>query len=267
MAITSALRRLRRALSNLLALETRQLTEVTPGEIAIEASWQMALEPTLSDLYWWPLRNGLQEAPEDDDGLYAWLVAAYRQQGATERLQRVMQRYQVSAVNVGGAAGLDLLGLGGEFALSNSGFLAELDAWAIEMTTVGGEMSLIDTTIDQLRRDIPAARADAQNTISVLAALIARRVAHRAPLIAETEVSRGFARGLNWTYRRNRVRQQVFMTRAGACVRICAPLHGTIMDVDNVPLGLLIPLHTSCRCYYEAVTDGWEAPEEVWRGE
>lgn len=47
-------------------LATRALNEVTPEELALEAQWQAELEPVLRDLYWWPLRNGLEGLPTDE---------------------------------------------------------------------------------------------------------------------------------------------------------------------------------------------------------
>lgn len=260
--------RLHRALDGLLSVESRQLDELTPAEILLESQWRTELEPVLSDLYWWPLRNGLEQAPEDEDDLLEWLLLAFLVSGSTTALRSLLRRYQGRGANIGGATGLDLLGIGGGFNLTNRRYLDILDSHATTLTTAGTDLSLIDTTVNHLAQWIPAARASAQSTLLVLGRSIAAWSIVRSANIAVTELSRVFAQGLNWTYSRNGVEQQVFTTRLDGrvCPR-CAPLHGRIMPVNAIPLELLVPIHGGCRCYYMAVTEGWERPANVWRGE
>lgn len=265
-AFAAGLTRLHTALSGLLAVEARRLDEVTPEEIALDTQWTSELNPVLTDLYWWPLRNGVQSAPEDEDDLKEWLLAAFLL-GGTSQLRNLLKRYQRRGVNLGGRIGLDLLGIGGGFDLRNRGYLDVLDEHAEQLTAPGTEMSLIDTTINHLAVGIPLARADAANTVQVLQRFITQWAAMRSVLIAVTERSWGFARGLNWSYRENQIQWQIFNTRGHGCPRICTPLDGTRMPVDNIPPELWIPKHASCDCVYTAVTEGWERPTQIWRGE
>lgn len=257
---------MRQSLNGLLAVEVRNLDELTPAEVALDAQWQRAIEPVLADLYWWPLRNGLSEAPEDEDELRTWLDGKYNDE-AVAALLLLLLLNQRRAVNIGGRVGLELIGIGGDFNLSNAELLAILDEHAHSLVTAGTEFSLIDTTINDLVRGIPAARQAATNTLTTLGNFIAGWAAVRSVAIAATEGARQFANGLNWVYGRNGIAQQIFRTRAGACVRICAPLEGMRMAVNSIPDYLRIPLHTHCRCYYQAVVDDWERPESIWRGE
>lgn len=263
-----SLARLRHALTGLLSVSTRQLEELTPAEVELDGQWQAALEPVLNDLYWWPFRNGLDDAPTNERDLRRWLKGKYNDDDAViAALLALLLLYQRRGVNIGGRVGLDLIGVGGSFNLTNTGYLGRLERQAESLTRQGTEFSLIDTTIDDLVRGIPAARQAESNTLLTLGGMIAGWVAVRSVLIAATEGARNFARGLNWTYSRNGIAEQIFRTRAGACVRYCQPLEGARMPVNNIPAGLRLPIHSNCRCFYEAVTEGWEQPATIWRGE
>lgn len=251
-------------------IEIRRLEQVTAAEQALDLSWTLALDPVLADLYWWPLRNGLEQVPEDEAELRQYIEEKYHDDDlAVIALLLLLIRYQRQAVNIGGHEGLKMLGFVGadaDFFLSNPALLDRLEEQAKSLATVNGEMSLIRTTIDHLISDIPAARASTGSTLITLGSMIAAHVITRSGLIAATENARSFAAGLNWVFDRNGVAEQEFVTRIGAC-RLCAPLHGRRMPVNNIPPELLIPIHANCRCSYSPVTDGWEQPETIWRGE
>lgn len=263
--------RLRRAYTGLLSIATRQLEELTPAEVELDGQWQTALEPALSDLYWWPLRNGLDDAPTGERELRRWLKQKYANEddnnAAIAALLALLLLYQRRGVNIGGRVGLDLIGVGGSFNLTNSTYLERLEATARSLTRQGTDLSLIDTTVEHLVQGIPAARESEANTLLTLGGMIAGWVAVRSVTIAATEGARVFARGLNWVYGRNDVAEQIFRTRAGACVRYCQPLEGRRMPVNNIPAELTLPRHVSCRCFYEPVTAGWQRPATIWRGE
>ncbi len=259
----------RRLDDTLLSTQIRQLESLTPAEIALELSWTTALDPVLTNLYWWPLRNGLEQAPTDPAELRRWLENQYHDDDdVVLALLLLLLLYQERAVNIGGREGLALLGVGGDFSLTNRRLLDRLETQARRLATVGGEMSLIRTTIDHLATDIPVARESANSTLLTLAGMITGHVLARSPLIAGTELARNFANGLSWVFGRNGIRRQIFTTRLDSAVcRICAPLHGREMDVNNIPSELIVPVHVGCRCVYVPVMSGWEAPETIWRGE
>jgi hypothetical protein len=265
------LSRLRFAYTGLLSVSTRQLEELTPAEVELDGQWQTALEPVLSDLYWWPLRNGLDDAPTNERELRRWLKQKYANEDGNNAviaaLLALLLLYQRRGVNIGGRVGLDLIGVGGSFNLTNAGYLNALEDHAASLTRQGTEFSLIDTTIEHLVTGIPAARAAATNTLLTLGTMIAGWVTVRSVLIAVTERSWGFARGLNWTYRENGIQMQIFNTRGHGCPKICTPLDGTRMPVNNIPPELWIPKHSGCDCVYTAVLDDWEQPATIWRGE
>lgn len=134
------------------------------------------------------------------------------------------------------------------------------------LTNVDGDMSLVDTTISHLTQAIPAAQGD--SPLTALGNLIAGWSLYRSGTIAVTELTRMVGNGLSWTFGRNAVEEQEFVTRedSAVCSR-CSVLHGRRMPVNNIPPDLLLPIHTGCRCAYRPVTDGWQQPANIWRGE
>ena len=265
-ALYRSLSRLHRAYDGLLA--TRSINEVTPEELALEAQWQAELEACLRDLYWWPLRNGLDGLPTDAAELEDRLRHDYDRDVAVAALLALLLRYQVRGVNVGGNMGLNLLGAPGHFTLTNQGYLAQLNSHAQMLTSANpnANMSLVNTTISHLTQAIPQALTTA-SPLTALGNLIAGWSLYRSGTIAVTELTRMVGNGLSWTFGRNGVEEQEFVTREDAAVcQRCAPLHGRRMSVNNIPPDLLIPIHGNCRCTYRPVTDGWQQPDMIWQG-
>lgn len=257
----TGLTKMQRAYDALLSVRE----QVTPAEIALGDQWQAELEPVLRDLYWHPFRNGLDQAPEDVDELRDWLGERFSDAAAVAILLALLLRYQLRSVNTGGAMALDMLGINATFRLTSAEYLALLDEHAIMLTSQGTEMSLIDTTIDNLAVGLPRARQSESNTLLTLGAMIAGWSLSRSGLIAVTEESRQVGNGLNWVFSENDVQWQVFMTRERAC-KLCSPLHGVRMRVNNIPPDLSIPIHGNCRCYYVPDLTGWTQPSTIWIG-
>ncbi len=265
-ALYRGLARLHNAYDGLLS--TRAINEVTPAELALETQWQHDLEPVLRDLYWYPLRNGLEALPTDEAELQQHLRHDYDHDVALAALLALLLRYQVRGVNVGGNMGLNLLGVNGHFALTHPGYLATLTSHAQTLTSVSpnANLSLVNTTSNQLSQAIPTALT-ATSPLTTLGNLITGWSLYRSSVIAVTELTRMVGNGLVWTYGQNGVDEQEFVTREDARVcQLCAPLHGQRMPVNNIPSNLLIPIHTSCRCMYRPVTQGWQPPTQIWRG-
>lgn len=261
-ALHRGLARMRRAFDGLLA--TRSLDSLTPAEVELEAQWQQELEPVLTDLYWYPLRNGVDAAPEQEGELRRWLRDHYKTAAAIAALLLLLKRYQVKASNTGGNMALDLLSLDGTFRLTNADYLAELDAQAEELTSLDTDLSLIDTTVDDLTTGIPAAREE-DNPLTAIGLMIAGWAAYRSDMIAATEESRQVNNGLNWTYRENKVEMQQFHAREDACP-ICLPHNGEIVPVDD-PGDIDPPIHPGCRCVWIPVLDNWTKPDDTWLGD
>lgn len=266
--IQRAILRVQQAINGLLAVESRARADsISPAEVSLETAWQKALEPALDDLYWQPFSNGLSSAPDDPEELTAWLRRRLRSGAAITALRDLLDRYSVRGVNIGGKIALDHMEVGGTFRLEDRDYLAEIAAHSETLTTLDSEMSLINTTVDDLVRGIPQARADEDNTLKVMAALIGGWSLSRSAAISVTETSRTVAMGLVWAYLRNDVRTIEFFTIGDelTCV-ICGPLDGLVVPVNRIPARATIPRHPYCRCRWEGKLDGWETPSHIWRG-
>jgi len=254
------------ALSNLIAIESRAVTMPKPSKMPMAVDMADDLTPVLTDWYWFPLRNGIDSAPQDEEELKPWLERQLEKPAAVAALLALLLRFHKRAVNYGGTIALELLELAGTFSLTNSAYLAALDDRGTMLTTVGSEISLIDTTVNDLAREIPAARKSNDNTLTVLGAYIAMKALSRSTGIATFEVPWGFANGLGWTYKENGLNRMMYDTNGEGCPQICAPLNGRMMDTDNVPDELSIPRHPNCDCIHTPVFINWEPPSTVWKG-
>lgn len=263
----TGLTRMRNAYDALLSIRE----QVTPAEMALSDQWQAALEPVLRDLYWWPFRNGFSQVPDTAGKLRTWLEDRYESEDAVRPLRTLLQRYQVRAATLGGQIALNDLGDDGTFRLTNAAYLTMLDDHAVVLTSQGTELSLIDTTVDDLVSGIIRANQSlrflADGIFDVVGSLIADWTLIRAGLIAITETTRQVAGSINQTLYQNDVLYQIFVTREDSRVcPLCAPLHGQRMPVRAIPSGLRIPIHGRCRCTYRAELLGWTLPDVVWRG-
>lgn len=259
--LAASLRRLDRA------LQVAQVRQVTEREAQLQIEWEYALQPILYDLYWTPLQQ-LEDAPEDDNDLEAWLLALLLGGLAYRQLVENIGMYLRWSADVGGSMALELLGMPGGFSLANEDVLGAIDQRRDRLTTPDSGLSLIDTTADHLTQSITQARLDEAAILATVGALVAGWVAVRSHLISITETSWGVATTQTETYKRNGVKRQKFTTREdGNVCPQCSPLNGMIVRVDNVPSAYSIPLHGGCRCMWTPVTDGWEPGESIWRGE
>jgi len=254
------------ALSGLIAIEARAVTMPKPSKMPMAVDMADELMPVLADLYWYPLRNGIDSAPEDEEELKSWLERQLETAAAVAALLALLLRFHKRAVNYGGTIALELLELAGTFSLTNADYLALIEERGTMLTTVGSEMSLIDTTVNDLAREIPAARNSAGSTVALLGAYIATKALSRSTGIATFEVPWGFNRGLEWTSKENGVKQMMYDVNGVGCQHICAPLHGIVMDIDNMPLVYQPPRHGGCDCILSPVLVGWVKPLTVWKG-
>lgn len=228
----------------------------------LDQRWQADMLPVMEDLYWHPLANGIDETPDNEDDLRAWLQRRYRDATVVAALLALLKRYQVKAYNLGGQTGLDMLGMDGTFRLTNESILAELERHAEELTTQGTDVSLIDTTIDDLAVAIPNAKGSAGSAALFIAAYIALRSATRTETIERTERPLQVADALVETYQRNGISYVMYDVNGIGCQRICAPWHGRVFPAGA--RGTYIPQHPRCDCIwspvrYDGQAVGWPA--------
>lgn len=264
--ILKGLHSLRSGLDALLNVRQTAGDRYTTAKAVLDAEWQAALQPVMEDLYWHPLRNGIDATPDDEGELRTWLEDRYHDAAVVAALLLLLRRYSVKAYNLGGQTGLDMLLLDGTFDLTDPDLLAMIDAHARELTTVDGEFSLIDTTIDDLVVEIPKAKAVAGSTALSLAAYIALRSARRTEAIERTERPLQVANALTETFVNNGIAYQMYDVNGVGCPKICAPLHGIVMPTNRIPAYLSLPQHPFCDCVYSPVMDEYNPPGQVWTG-
>lgn len=260
------LTRMQRAMDGLIATQTRAVAMPLPSKMPLTMEMADKLTPVLADLYWHPVRNGLDAVPEDEKDLKAWLTRRFSDAVVVAALLALLVRYHKRAANYGGEIALGLLGLAAEFSLTNPAYLSEITDRADMLTTAGSETSLIDTTVNDLATAIPAARNSTGDTLALLGAYITARALTRSAGIAGYESPWGFNKGLTWTYKENGVKRLMYDVNGVGCPEICAPLHGRTFAADNVPSELIVPQHSSCDCIHNPILDGWTKPDKAWKG-
>lgn len=248
------------------ALQGVQVRQVTEREDRLQREWEQTITPALRDLYWTPT-DRLDEAPEDDDDLNEWLLALLLGSLASINLRANLDAYTRASADAGGSMALELLGVGGHFHLTRREYVALLDERVAALVSAGGEVSLLRTTAGHLSSAIQQARRDQVSVMTRLPDLIAGWVTVRAHTITVDGMTWATSRAQTWTYQRNGVAEQIFVTREdGLVCSFCSPLHGRVVPVNDVPAGINPPLHVGCRCMWVPVTAGWAPPDMIWRG-
>ena len=262
--LVAGLRKLNRAYDGLRA--TAAIDQYNTDKAALDARWQAELSPVLQDLYWHPFRNGINEAPTDGERLRQWLADRLSDAATVAILLALLTRYHLAAANLGGQTALNMLGLAGTFDLTNDAYLQTLADRATMLTDQGTEMSLIDTTIDDLATALPAARDSVAGSAVALATYIASRAFQRSVWIDRYERPWAVAQSLLWTFGNNGVTLLMYDINGEGCPTICAPLHGRTMPANAIPAELQLPKHVGCDCIYTPVLSGWTPPATNWTG-
>lgn len=250
----------------------------TVQELRVEASFASALRVPVHDTYRWPLRNGVTAVPElDRDALAEWIRGEFTTaagRASTGNLADALARYFVRSFEVGGELALDLLGSQRPFQLRDAELRELINDVAISYTDPYADISLTNTTANELARQIANGR-EAGLTVGaiegVLTAYGTGRALTRSSNIAATEVVSWSRKGLGTTYGRNDVEYMIYKTspelsRRGPCP-VCEPYNNQRLRASNGLVWFdLLPQHGGCVCYYLPDLAGWELPEEVWTG-
>lgn len=249
--LLTGLLKMQRAYDRLLSVRASAIDQYNADKDALDARWQADLLPVMADLYWYPFRNGISEAPEDDASLRQWLKDRFRDASVVAALLALLRRYHQRAANLGGQAALDLLGINGAFNLTEEAYLHQLVERAEMLTTQGSEQSLIDTTVDDLSKALPAARQDDAGALLALGIYIATRAGQRTVLIERYERPWAVGRALDWTYAHNGLSHKMYDVNGIGCVRVCADWHGLVFTINQH--STLIPQHSGCDCIWSPV--------------
>jgi len=248
----------------------------TVQELRVEASFSRALRVPVYDTYRWPLRNGVTAVPElDRDALAEWVRGEFTTpagRASTGNLADVLARYFVRSFEVGGVLALDLLGSQRPFQLRDGELRDLIDDVAASYTDPYADISLTNTTANDLARQIASGREAGLTASAIETALTtytSGRALTRSSNIAATEMVSWSRKGLGTTYGRNGVEYMIYKTsrsRRGPCP-ICEPYEGQRLRASGGLVWFdLLPQHSGCVCYYLPDTAGWELPEEVWTG-
>jgi hypothetical protein len=207
----------------------------------------------MSDLYWYPFRNGTDGIPKSQKKLRSWLRRQYDDQAAIAALLFLMIRYGKVAYELGGQSALDDLGIDANFKLTNLDILKAIDERYRLMVAQDTEYSLIDTTVDDLAKSIPEAQDSGKTFLVALAAIIAALSANRTVKIERYERPFQVGQALENAYEQNGVRYIMYDVYGVGCPRICAPWHGQVFNVGTVR-PVRIPQHSGCDCRWTAVS-------------
>lgn len=281
--LRAGLLKMQRGYRGLLSTRDAALDQYNADKEALDTQWQAELGPVMADLYWWPFRNGVDEAPAEEGQLRRWLEERFVDAAAVAVLLLLLQRYHRLAVNLGGQTGLNWLGLDATFSLTHEDYLQLLVDRATMLTTQATEQSLLDTTINDLAEALPAARQSETGVLLALAAYIASRAAQRTVWIERYERPWGVANGLNWAYQHNGIAYKMYDKNLLACKEICEPWHGRVVEVGGA-YSTIIPQHPGCDCLWAPIRyDGqrlgnppvtvsvpglapWSPPAQIWTG-
>ncbi len=264
MALYHSLSRLHRAYDGLLDVRSTDMPK--PSKMPLTVEMGEHLSPALKDVYWWPIRNGLAQVPENPEDLRDWLDRQLRNTATWAAILLLLMRYYRRTANYGGEIALRRLGIDGTFNLTNAEALARLDDRATMLTTPDSDINLIGTTVSDLAYAIPAAQALGDGALMALGAYIATRALTRAVGIATYEAPWAFNQGLGMTYRNNGIVTLMYDVNGVGCPEICAPLHGQTFPANAVPAHLSLPKHSCCDCVHTPLTEGWHQPEMIWLG-
>lgn len=248
------------------------------AEQVLESDFYEQARPKLAALYRSPLAdNGLQSAFQNNR-LRPFLRSHYRAHPSTALdLRDVLDGFKTQAFNLGGQYSLDTLGLEGRFRLADETILDGLRETSRQSTIVDGDMSLIDTTVDELAGQLEAHRENGvqlSDAIPAINAWVIGRTVIRTALIIQTESVRASRWAILSAFVGNGIGGVTFYTVGDERVcDQCRPLHSERFDISSVffpmrdlPAYARIPIHPTCRCFYDAITDGWIKPAIIWTG-
>lgn len=263
-----------------------QARQLTPGEALLEQQWDDDLRPILQDLIRVTAAalatSALLTASAAE--LTRLILAFYASDETLLRpLANNLHHYGLRAFNLGGQMGLDALGINAPFELEDEGLLALVAARMARLSDIDGELSLPQTTAEEIARQIARQReAHPEWGIPEVIDFVARwalaRSAVRGTMIAATEGVRMTRTGLVITFLGNDCEQVYHICEANVeelcttqvCVPLCGKRYLLAKDWFNplkiIPPAERIPLHPFCRCKYEPDLSNWTRPAVIWTG-
>ena len=243
-----------------------------------EASYYEDLRPRLSDLYKSPLNDGGLPEAYQRNRLRSFLRSHYQQHpAAAVSMRDTLNRFALKTFDLGGQYALDALGLEGKFHLEEERIIEQIREASRQETVVGGDNSLIDTTVDELADQLGRHReggANLSDALPLVSGWVLGRTIIRTAIIVQTESVRHSRWAMLSAFIGNGINGVRFYTAADERVcNLCRPLHGELFEIrgvfnpfGDIPAFATIPIHPRCRCFYDAQTDGWLKPALIWTG-
>lgn len=251
-----------------------------PQELQLESSWYQQIQPVMSRLYQAPMSDSnFRRAYESGRGVKGLIRGAVVGSVATRELESVTRQGLTWATNLGGQMGLAVLGLPGSFNLTDRTIKEKIDQRTADLVTTGGEVSLLDTTINEVADKVEAERdrgLTLLDLVPVFNAWVLTRTIIRTANIVQTESVKASRLAMLYAFVGNGIKGVRYYTQGDERVcQVCYPHHGELFDLSGasvfdpmsaVPGYARIPLHVRCRCFYDPVTDGWLKPLIIWTG-
>ena len=250
----------------------------TAAELQLEADYSEEMEAALVLAYLFAINQVQPLFGATEAEMRETLLAAFRNNSLySDEIYRTVRYYGQRGYNVGGQIGIDTLGLNGVFDLSDPQILANLETIYEKLSEVDGEYSLLGTTAKEVAQQVRiqyATGAEWEQALGALLVWYGLRAAVRSVNIANTESVRMSRLGLAAVFAGNGITAVIHRTAEDERVcPVCQPLNGKRYNLGDVfdPLARVpepdyIPLHGSCRCYYEPVREGWSIPVTIWLG-
>lgn len=247
-------------------LSERGIADAVPAaQIELETDLAKALQSPLEAYYEAPFKRGYGSVPtKSQAAIEDWLTVQYEANPQwSSGLITTMLPFLKDGTAEGIAQGLELLhGPDSTIELTDDVLLADITDHVSDLMTVNADVSLAQTTIQDIARAIFRATA-ADIAISVALAALAGHILARSILIAETEISRSVTIGLVETYGRNGIVHMIYNTRDSDACKRCTPDNGKQFII---PPAIWLPRHPHCRCYYLPDMKNWNPPNEWWIG-
>ena len=256
----------------------------TAGELLLEADVADALGGPLGEMYRRPIEAGLLAMVGQTEAEIGRSVLRFYEErpDVPAGVGAVLRQAARRGFNLGGQMGLGELGLEGQFALTETALLDQLDDHVDGLmdTRPAAEMSLAVTTAGEIGREVSRRRDLGETVVDMLPGLSAwvlGRTVIRSAMIAATETVRMTRWGMVSAFVGNGIRGVRHECEADVDDRcygkICPPfcgveyeLTGVLDPMGGIPGAAQIPLHPNCRCWYSPRMDGWLKPVLIWTG-
>lgn len=283
--IFTGLLKLRTAYDAILSIVPSPHDRYVIAKDELDQQWQAEMLPVIQRMYWHPIRAGIDDAPDDADSLRQWLRDKYDDAAFIALLIYILQKYHIRASELGGQYTLDELVIRRTFRLSNMEYLQMIIDRTRELVDFDTDISLLDTTINELAVEVQKAKnnKDNKDPMLILGLFIAARAPVRTTMIERYERPWSVANAQTWTAQKNGIRYKMYDENYEGCKEACNPWHGRVIEVTGID-SKIIPQHPGCDCLWQPIRQNgqrlgnppvtvnvpglepWQQPAVPWTG-